>query len=294
MLELEEFKIEIKHRFKKSKFNHTFVFPRKSSEEQPKVLNYHERTLSRSSLKAHSSFRSKNNENSSQNNLEEKKNCSKVRKDKLNPERIVQQQNKRNSGENLKCKIESKNYDSLGSRGQMKSSKIINKISFGKPPSCSDQVKTKVMDLSSVVKDRNLIHSQTQSISSSRLMKPKYQESTYDLSGNNTMMGSQLGSQNQNKNDKMKGKAFSSQSTLKYNINALSQIISGPTKKINQPNSAREIGKSLQNSKYDKEFPVNYPYRREAGLKREMDKLMSNYSQNSYNKKKDSLKKSTS
>ena len=89
MLELEEFKVEIKNRFKKSKFNHTFVFPRKKSSEKQKVLNYHERTLSRSSLNAHSSFRSKHNDNSSQNTIDGKKNRSKLRKDKLNTQRNV-------------------------------------------------------------------------------------------------------------------------------------------------------------------------------------------------------------
>lgn len=34
ILELEEFKVEIERRFAKSKFNHTFVFPRK--QEKPK------------------------------------------------------------------------------------------------------------------------------------------------------------------------------------------------------------------------------------------------------------------
>ena len=176
----------------------------------------------------------------------------------------------------------------------MKSSKNLTKMSFGKPPSCSDQIKTKVVDLSSVAQNQDLARSHIQNTNSARLMKPKNSDSAYKLSGNNILMNSHLIGRPQNEFGTTKGKSFSSQSILKQNINALSQIISGPAKKTTQPNSAREMSHKLPNNASMKEIPVDYPYRRETELQREMGEFISNYSQSSYNKKKESLQKSTS
>jgi len=176
----------------------------------------------------------------------------------------------------------------------MKSSKNLTKMSFGKPPSCSDQIKTKVVDLSSVAQNQDLARSHIQNTNSAGLIQPKNSDNAYKLSGNNILMNSHLIGRPQNEFGTTKGKSFSSQSILKQNINALSQIISGPVKKTAQPNSAREMSHKLPNNTSMKEIPVDYPYRRETELQREMGEFISNYSQSSYNKKKESLQKSTS
>ncbi|CAI2373875.1 unnamed protein product [Moneuplotes crassus] len=297
MIELEDFKEEIKVRFKKSGFNHTYAFPRKSSEEMSKPKKekaFHYYNFSGTSSKRNSSHSSKNTEAISHQIIEERSNKSKVRKEKLKSDPNEATYKKCDSSEEFNQKSQSHNYDSQESRGKMKSSKNLNKLGFSKPPACTEAVRTRVVDLSASSKSHILPQSQVNNIKSARGVpeKPnlKAAHNGYELCRNNTFAGSHM---NSNDFEMMRGTEFSSQSTLKHSINALSQIISGPKMMQGKPNSARGPSSNMIKNKSMKDFHAENPYRREEILQREMGDFLSNYSHNSA-LKRENLQKSAS
>lgn len=300
MMELEEFKVEIQTRFKKSKFNNTYKFPRiseKNTDTLPK--NYKEKSVSH--YKSKSSLAQSNRGQTDKLYNEDMRTLDKTVNEKLISDKVFKVAIRFNTEDNFKTDYDMDNNEINEARGKIKSAKNLNKISFGKPPNYEVQPKSKPQNLMDINK-----HTQPKIVKSGSrntfnfkqksdvLNKESMLDSAYELSVNNT-----VNEINQDKNnmESLRGMALSSQSTLLNNIGVYNNMVLGSnTKTLKALNSARELNRySQSHTAMQESHPTYQPLtRREPELKREMNEFLSNYSHSSHHIKKDSMKKSAS
>jgi hypothetical protein len=323
MMELDEFKIEIQKRFKRSKFNNTFKFPRKSDRKLETVKVYEEKL--KLHYKSKSSLAQSNRGNVEKLYDEELMTLDmtvnkKLINEKAYTEKAYKIASRFNTGDNFKNAYDRENEEINEDRGKVKSARNLNKISFGKPPNQQVQVKTKKLQLSE--KNKHVQHKMVKSGSrnkfnfnqksdvpnkESTILADSILKSTldcgYELSANNT-----LNEINQEKSamKMLKGQAFNSQSSLFNNIGTLNQMMLGRFKDYilieNNTNTLKTLNSAREYDRYSQShYALHEPHptyqpltRREPALKREMNEFLSNYSNKSHHIKKDSMKKSGS
>lgn len=229
-MELEEFKVEIQNRFKKSKFNNTYKFPRKSGKNTDTVpRNYEEK--SKSHYKSKSSLAQSNKGQIDKLYNNEMRTLDKTVNEKLITEKVYKVASRFNTEDNFKNEYDMENNGINEARGKIKSAKNLDKLSFGKPPNYEVQVKGKPQNLMEINKQTQpkIVKSGSRNTfnfkqKSDVLNKESMLESAYELSVNNTM-----NEVNQDKTnmEALRGKALSSQSTLFNNIGVFNNMVLG-------------------------------------------------------------------